>query len=96
MAFPGPGPGRPKGSKNVATEEVRKNFMKLVKSNLPHLNKWILQTAEKDPAKATDLVIRLAKFVLPELQKTELTGLDGEQLFKNIKFEFGDETPNEE
>lgn len=82
-------PGRPVGSKNKATEEVRKKFLQLVKANQGNLQGWILETAKKDPAKAVDLIIKISGFVLPQLQKMELTGEDGEELFKNIRFEFG-------
>lgn len=85
----GRGPGRPAGSKNRATESVREEFLKLVKSNQKNLNSWILQAAEKDPAKAVELIIKLSHFVLPQLQKIELTGEDGKELLSTIKFEFG-------
>lgn len=82
-------PGRPKGSKNKATEEVRSKFLRLVKANQGNLQGWIEETAKKDPAKAVELIIKISGFVLPQLQKMELTGEDGEELFKNIRFEFG-------
>lgn len=82
-------PGRPPGSKNKATEEVRKKFLQLVKANQGNLQGWIEETAKKDPAKAVELIIKISGFVLPQLQKMELTGEDGEELFKNIRFEFG-------
>lgn len=85
----GRGPGRPVGSKNKATESVREEFLKIVKSNNKNLNKWILQTAEKDPAKAVELIVKLSHFVLPQLQKIELTGEDGKEILSNIRFEFG-------
>ena len=34
-------------------------------------------------------MIRLSEYILPKLARTELTGNDGNDLFKNIKFEFG-------
>ena len=34
-------------------------------------------------------MIRLSEYILPKLARTEMTGADGDDLFKNIKFEFG-------
>ena len=50
---------------------------------------WISQVASEDPAKAMDIMIRLSEYILPKLARTEMTGADGDDLFKNIKFEFG-------
>jgi hypothetical protein len=34
-------------------------------------------------------MIRLSEYILPKLARTEMTGQDGDDLFKNIRFEFG-------
>ena len=81
--------GRPKGSKNKITQEIREAFQLVLENKLPDLERWIQQTAQEDPAKAVDLLLKLSNRFLPELSRQELTGADGEELFKNIKFEFG-------
>ena len=81
--------GRPKGSKNKATQHIREAYQKLTEDNLERMSIWISQVASEDPAKAMDIMIRLSEYILPKLARTELTGNDGDDLFKNIKFEFG-------
>lgn len=82
--------GRPKGSKNKITEEIREAFQMVLENKLPDLERWLQQTAQDDPAKAIDLMLKLSNRFLPELSRQELTGADGAELFKNLKFDFGD------
>tara|TARA_R110000772_G_scaffold66166_2_gene147519 strand:+ start:234 stop:575 length:342 start_codon:yes stop_codon:yes gene_type:complete len=81
--------GRPAGSKNKSTKHIREAYQKLTEDNLTNMSIWIAQIAAEDPAKAMDTMIKLSEYILPKLQRTEMTGNDGEDLFKNIKFEFG-------
>ena len=83
--------GRPKGSKNKITEEIRAAFQMVLENKLPDLELWIQQTAQEDPAKAVDLLLKLSNRFLPELSRQEITGADGEELFKSLKFNFGTE-----
>ena len=87
--------GRPRGSKNKITEEIRAAFQMVLENRLPDLEKWIMQTAQEDPAKAVDLMLKLSNRFLPELSRTEMTGANGDDLFKSLKFNFGTE-PEEE
>ena len=82
--------GRPKGSKNKITQEIREAFQMVLEKRLPDLERLLMQVAHDDPAKAIELMLKLSNRFLPELSRQELTGLDGEELFKNIKFDFGD------
>ena len=81
--------GRPKGSPNKITEEIREAFAMVLENRLPDLNRWIGHISQEDPHKAAELLIKLSERFLPALQRQELTGAGGEDLFKNIKFEFG-------
>lgn len=81
--------GRPKGTANKITEDIKEAFALVLESKLPELEMWINQVAENDPAKAIDLMIKLSNRFLPELARTEITGADGSDLFKNLKFNFG-------
>ena len=81
--------GRPKGSKNKNTSLIRIAYQKLTEDNLEAMSEWISRVAEEDPAKAFDLMIKLSEFIIPKLARTELTGQDGDDLFKNLRFEFG-------
>ncbi|WP_310991948.1 hypothetical protein [Aequorivita marina] len=62
--------GRPKGSKNKATAEVREKFKELVENNLSTFQDD-LDTLQ--PYERLTIVMQLAKFVLPTLKATELT-----------------------
>lgn len=81
--------GRPKGVKNKITEEIREAFKMVLENRLPDLELWLQQTAQDDPAKAVDLLLKLSNRFLPELSRQELTGADGEDLFRDITFNFG-------
>ena len=81
--------GRPKGSKNKATQHIREAYQKLTEDNLDRMSIWISQVASEDPAKAMDIMIRLSEYIIPKLARQEVTGNDGEDLFKNIAFKFG-------
>lgn len=64
--------GRPKGTPNKATAEVREAFNTLITSNLPQLEKDIKSLRAVERAK---LLIDMAKLILPKLQAIELTDL---------------------
>lgn len=81
--------GRPKGIPNKTTKHIREAYQKLTEDNLDRMSIWISQVASEDPAKALDIMIRLSEYIIPKLARTEVTGNDGEDLFKNIKFQFG-------
>lgn len=81
--------GRPKGSPNKIAEEIKEAFALVLDNRLPDLERWLMQVAQDDPAKAIDLLIKLSNRFLPELARTELTGANGSDLFKSIKFKFG-------
>lgn len=88
------GKGRPLGSKNKISEEIKEAFTSVLENRLPDVERWLLQVSHEDPAKALEILIKLSNRFLPELNRTEMTGKDGEELFKNITFNFG--TPPEE
>ena len=88
--------GRKPGTKNKTTKHIREAYQKLTEDNLDNMSIWISQIASEDPAKAMDTMIKLSEYILPKLQRTELTGNDGNDLFKNIKFEFGPDANDHE
>ena len=81
--------GRKKGSKNIKTQQIREAYQKLTEDNLDSMSEWLNQIAQDDPAKAMQLMLNLSEFIIPKLARTEMTGNDGEDLFSNIKFQFG-------
>ena len=64
--------------------------------NLDNMSLWIAQMAAENPEKAMDTMIKLSEYIIPKLARQELTGQDGEDLFKSVKFEFGPSVNDEE
>ena len=83
--------GRPKGSKNLTTEQIRDAFQALIESSLPDIQKWLKQVAKDNPEKALSIVERYSDFILPKLQRTELSGGEDKPLRK-VVFDFGEPT----
>lgn len=79
--------GRPKGTANKITEEIRSAFAQVLENKLPDLERWIQHVAQDNPEKAADLLIRLSERFLPKLNHTAITGADGEDL--KVEFKFG-------
>lgn len=88
--------GRKKGVPNKNTREIREAYQKLTEDNLDNMSIWLSQVAGDDPAKALDLMLRLSEYIIPKLGRQEITGNDGEDLFKNVKFNFGPDINSEE
>tara|TARA_R110001632_G_scaffold228423_1_gene363593 strand:- start:306 stop:596 length:291 start_codon:yes stop_codon:yes gene_type:complete len=61
--------GRPKGSMNKATAEIRERYLQLIQNNFETLENDLkaLRSAERIKA-----IIELSKFILPTLKATEV------------------------
>ncbi len=81
--------GRLLGSKNKNTQLIREAYQKLTEDNLLNMSMWIQQIAADNPEKAFKLMLEMSEFILPKLARTELTGNNGDDLFKSLTFEFG-------
>jgi len=88
--------GRPKGSENRDTKQIREAFQVLIENNLDNMNTWIASIAKVDPARAFDLMIKITEYVLPKLARAELVGEDGKDLFQNVTFTFATAKKDEE
>jgi len=82
--------GRAAGTPNKATKEFRDTVTKLLSDNASNVATWLAEVAtgkgdvKGDPAKALDLLAKLAEFAAPKLGRVEHTGKDGEALTVNI------------
>ena len=80
-----PGPGRPKGMANKATQQAREAISMFVDGNAHKLEAWLLAVADgnleqdikPNPAKAFELFQSVIEYHIPKLARTELTGKDG-------------------
>ena len=76
------GGGSRKGVPNKVNREFRETVRNLLESNADNVGRWLTLVAEgdgtgggkPDPAKALDLLAKLAEFAAPKLNRTELTG----------------------
>lgn len=69
--------GRKKGTPNRTTADARTAFAMLVQDSLPELRGWLTRTGKDDPARALEIVIKLAEYHIPKLARTEVTGRGG-------------------
>lgn len=64
--------GRPKGGTNVTTGKIKEYYLDLLNNNLESIQLWLNQTAQEDPAKALDFLLKLSPFVIPKKTETDL------------------------
>lgn len=87
--------GRPKGTPNKVTTEFRETVKRLLESNADNMGRWLTMVAEgdgtdngkPDPAKALDLLAKLAEYAAPKLARTEHTGADGGAIQHDVVLE---------
>jgi len=75
--------GRPVGTPNKVTVEFRETVRQLLENNAENVSLWLAQVAgghgdvDPDPARALDLLGRLAEFAAPKLGRVEHVGDGG-------------------
>jgi hypothetical protein len=65
--------GRPKGAQNKTTITFRETVTKLLEDNSKNVGVWLERVSQDDPAKALDLLAKLAEYAAPKLSKVEQT-----------------------
>ena len=75
--------GRPKGSMNKATAEIRERYLCLIENNFEQLETDLRTLKANERIKA---IIELSKFILPTLKATEMS-LNNETKFQAIEIE---------
>jgi len=68
--------GRPAGSKNKETRDIKRCYRELLEHNVDNLDKWIAEVAEKKPEKALELIIRLTDFIVPRMKNLQINSLE--------------------
>jgi hypothetical protein len=61
-----------KRGKSKTTIEIRNTFTSILADNETNIQSWLDKTAEKEPAKALDLILKIAGFVISK-PKAEAT-----------------------
>jgi predicted Zn-ribbon and HTH transcriptional regulator len=64
--------GRTKGVPNKATKTFRETITKLLSDNSSNVGVWLERVSQDDPAKALDLLAKLAEYAAPKLSKVEM------------------------
>ncbi len=68
------GAGRQKGSLNKVTKITREVIQDVVDGNSANLEKWLESVGQDDPAKAIELYLKMAEYIIPKLSRTEHSG----------------------
>ena len=79
----------PKGrgnTPNKTTKEIREAYQAFVENNIEDFQVWLSQI--EDPAKRFQIIIAISEYFVPKLNRTEVTGQDGKDLFSNVTFNF--------
>lgn len=66
--------GRQRGTPNKATAEARNVFAAFVETNAPKAQELFERVAKDDPAKALELLAKLAEFTIPKLSRSTIDG----------------------
>lgn len=69
-----PGAGRPKGSPNKATADVRKAIAILAQKNIGKLQGWLNRVGKEDPEKAAKLLLDAIEYHIPKQARTVVAG----------------------
>ena len=61
------GPGRPAGTPNRMTTEMREALAAFATDNAPKLQDWLDRVARTNPKAALDIYVRMLEFVVPKM-----------------------------
>lgn len=68
--------GRPKGSKNRISQDIRLEFERFLMHATPQINALFDQLVQENPRDALNAIKDYTEFVLPKLQRVEVQDLD--------------------
>lgn len=69
---PNAGKGRPAGVPNKVTGAFRETVNRVLSDNAENVSQWLSQVAAEDPAKALDLITKLAEYAVPKLSRQDV------------------------
>jgi hypothetical protein len=64
--------GRPKGSTNKISKEVRALIADVIKEQLPHMKESLEEVRKDSPSKFIELITRLLPYVTPKISLIEV------------------------
>lgn len=88
---PNAGKGRKRGVPNKVTADVRAAITMLLETTAPKLQNWLDRVAKESPDRALEIVVKLAEYHIPKLNRSEVTGAGGGALTVKI-VKFGEES----
>ena len=74
------GGGSRRGRPNKATTDVRAAIALIAQRNAKKFEGWLTRVAKEDPGKAADLFLKAIEYHIPKLQRSEVTGKDGDPI----------------
>lgn len=73
--------GRPAGSQNIITREIKENFKEFVDKNFHKVQGWLDRVAQTEPDKALNLYLQFSERILGKVSTSSLDiTSDGKQL----------------
>ncbi|SHG34823.1 hypothetical protein SAMN05444483_10990 [Salegentibacter echinorum] len=70
-----------KGVPNKSTKEIREAYQLLVEKNIKKMSTWLNKVAKEDPAKALDIMHKFSDYLLPKLNRTEISDERNDKVF---------------
>ena len=87
--------GRPKGTPNKATEQMKIAMATLLQSNTDNMNKWLQEVAKESPREALKLMLSMAEYFVPKLSRTEIATKEKDSLYEGFQIRIIDTNDNQ-
>jgi len=85
--------GRPKGSVNKSSNEIREAFQMLLEDNLPTLKRDI---SSLEPKERVKFMLDLASFIIPKMKSIDVKSIDTEVITIDFNESIGWDVTDEE
>ena len=64
--------GRPRGSQNKETKQIREALNTILTNNLDDIDTKLKEVAENNPAKYIELLLRICEYSISKIQSTQI------------------------